>query len=238
MSHIIDRIQKLLALGERGGTEAEAAAAMQKVHEFLAKHNLSLDDVKESPVAEEDYVRDEAEASARQPWQDWVWTSVAELYFCRHFKRKCGGDTTHLLIGRPSNIAVVKFVANYVVRTGEELARRASGGSGQAFRNSFKKGFAVRIAARVKEEIRLAKAGQMKDSATGTALVLSPLYDQSGREIERFMMGQGMKPRMASSRANVSDPDGYRAGKAAADSVSLRGNGVGQKAVVAIGRAS
>lgn len=108
---LIDRIQKLLALGERGGTEAEATAAMRKVHELLAKHNLSLDDVKESPVAEEDYVRDEAASSPRQPWQDWVWTSVAELYFCKHFKRKFGSQTTHLLIGKPSNIAVVKYVA-------------------------------------------------------------------------------------------------------------------------------
>lgn len=238
MNQIIDKINKLLALGERGGTEAEATAAMRKVHELLAKHNLSLDDVKESPVAEEDYVRDEAEASARQPWQDWVWTAVAELYFCRHFKRHSCGEVTHLLIGKPSNIAVVKFVAGYVVRTGEELARRATGGSGQAFRNSFKKGFAVRIAARVKEEIKIAKAGEMKDSVTGTALVLSPLYDRSSREIERFMMQQSMKPRNQSSRASVSDPDGYRAGKEAADSVSLRGNGVGQKAVAAIGRAS
>jgi hypothetical protein len=95
MNQIIEKINKLLALGERGGTEAEATAAMQKVHELLAKHNLSLDDVKESPVAEEDYVRDEAEASARQPWQDWVWTSVAELYFCKHFKRHWCGEVTY-----------------------------------------------------------------------------------------------------------------------------------------------
>jgi Protein of unknown function (DUF2786) len=40
MDSIIAKINKLLALGERGGTEAEAIAAMQKVHELLAKHNL------------------------------------------------------------------------------------------------------------------------------------------------------------------------------------------------------
>src|SRR4051794_30275940 len=51
MDSIVSRINKLLALGERGGTEAEATAAMRKVHELLAKHNLSLDDVKDSPVA-------------------------------------------------------------------------------------------------------------------------------------------------------------------------------------------
>lgn len=238
MSQISDKISKLLALGERGGTEAEATAAMQKVHELLAKHNLSLDDVKETPVTEEDYVRDEAKASARQPWQDWVWSAVAELYFCQHFKRSWCGEVTHLLVGKPSNIAAVKVVAAYVVRTGEELARKAAGNAGPAFRNSFKKGFAVRVVARAKEEVRAAKAGEVKDSTTGTALVLSPLYDRENRGIERFMMEQSMKPRMQFSRATVSDRDGYLAGKEAANSVSLHGNGVGQKAAAAIGRAS
>ena len=238
MTSIIDRITKLLALGERAGTEAEAAAAMQKAHELLAKHNLSLDDVAAMPVTEEDYVRDEARASSRQPWQDWVWSAVAELYFCHHYKRKFQGRTTHLLVGKPSNIAVVKFVAPYVVRTGEELARKAAGGAGQAYRNSFKKGFAVRIAARAKEEIRAAKAGEVRDSVTGTALVLSPLYDRENRGIERFMVEQGMKPRQQQTRAGVTDANGYLAGKAAADSVSLRGNGVGQRAVAAIGRSA
>ena len=41
---------------------------------------------------------------------------------------------------------------------------------------------------RVEEEIKKAKAGGLTDSATGTALILSPLYDRSGREIDRFIL--------------------------------------------------
>ena len=220
MSQIIDRITKLLALGERAGTEAEATAAMQKVHELLAKHHLSLDDVKSGPVAEEDYVRDEAEAAPRQPWQNWVWNAIAELYFCQHYTRKYDGTRSHLLIGKPSNIAVVKFVAAYVCRTGEAVARQP--GKDQAYRNSFKKGFAARIIQRAKEEVRRAKSEGLTDSATGTALVVAPLYDQAKRDIERFMLEQAMKPKMKTSRTSVNDPDGFLAGKAAA------GRGVAQ----------
>jgi hypothetical protein len=234
MDSIIAKINKLLALGERGGTEAEATAAMQKVHELLAKHNLHLDDVKEAPVAEEDYVRQEADATAKQPWQDWVWFAIAELYFCRHFKQKYRGSTSHLIVGKPSNIAVVKYVATYVIRTGEELARRA--GTGAAFRNSFKKGFASRIAVRAREEIAKAKTGGLSDSSTGTALVVAPLYEQTKRDIDRFMLEQDMKPKMQAARStSVSDPDGYRAGRAAVDTVSLRGDAVGQAPVARIG---
>jgi hypothetical protein len=39
------KIKKLLALGERGGTEAEAQAAMARAHVLLAKHNLTLSEV-------------------------------------------------------------------------------------------------------------------------------------------------------------------------------------------------
>ena len=39
---VIAKIQKLLALGRRGGTEQEADAAMAKAQELLAKYNLDL----------------------------------------------------------------------------------------------------------------------------------------------------------------------------------------------------
>lgn len=238
MDSIISRINKLLALGERGGTEAEATAAMQKVHELLSKHNLSLDDVKDSPVAEEDYVQDESDAASRQPWQNIIWSAVAKLYFCEHLTKIGSFGVRHLVIGKPSNIAVVKFVAVYIVRTGEELARKAAADSDskRAFRNSFKKGFAYRVHSRVEEEIRNALAGKLTDTATGTALVVAPLYDQARRDIDRLMMEQGMKVRRTTASMTVSNHDGYRAGRSAADSVSLRGNGVGSKSNLAIER--
>ncbi len=238
MDSIIARINKLLALGERGGTEAEANAAMSKVHELLAKHNLSMDDVKDSPIAEEDYTQDESDAAARQPWQGIIWTAVAKLYFCKHLTKTGPKGTQHLVIGKPSNIAVVKYVAAYIVRTGEELARHAAADaeSKQTFRNSFKKGFAFRVYARVEDEIRAAKTGKMTDSATGTALILSPLYDKSGREIDRFLVNHSMKVKRSTCSMSVSDRSGYAAGRAAGDSVSLRSNGVGGKATLAIGR--
>lgn len=43
---IIKKIQKLLKLAEKAGTEDEAKTAMLRVRELLAKYNLSLGDVK------------------------------------------------------------------------------------------------------------------------------------------------------------------------------------------------
>lgn len=243
MESLIARIQKLLALGERGGTEAEAEAAMQKAHELLAKHNLSLDDVK-GVEAEEDYVMDESAATARQPWQDYIYGSVSRLYFCRHLKRTryCGSKVSgvqHLIIGKPSNVAVVKYIAAYLIRTGGELAREAAAGaeSRQAFVNSFKKGFAIRINSRVNEEIKKAREGKMTDASTGTALVLSPLYDRANNEIDGFLLRNSVRPKASKSTASgPSDYAGYAAGRAAAESMSLTSNAVagqGRKAISA-----
>jgi hypothetical protein len=234
MEAIITKIQKLLALGERGGTEAEATAAMQKVHELLAKHNLSLNDVKNAPDAEEDCVMDETTATAKQPWQDYIWDSIAKLYFCRHLKRTrySGNKVTgvqHLTIGKPSNIAVVKYVAVYLIRTGEALAKEAAVGqdSRQTFINSFKKGFAIRVAGRVAEEIQKARDGKLADSATGTALTVLPLYEQAKREIDTSIQESNIHPRAPrGGRVGVSNYSGYTAGKEAANGVSLVANSV------------
>ena len=85
------------------------------------------------------------------------------------------------------------------------------------------------------EEIKNARAGHMTVSTTGTALILSPLYDQSSREIDGFIMEQGIKVRLTSRSDSVSNCDGYIAGRDAANSISTRSDGVGHKAVAAIG---
>lgn len=243
MEPLILRIQKLLALGERAGTEAEAEMAMSKVHELLAKHNLSLDDIPDSAEADEKYeMTDAGSATLRQPWQDWIWGSVAKLYFCKHLKRtRYQGRRTisehHLLVGKPSNIAAAKYIATYVIRTGEELARAAAAASDskRTFINSFKKGFSHRIYGRVQEQMRKAMEGKISDSVTGNALILSPLYDRSASEIDRFLMEENIRP--ASARGANSAPNdhaGYAAGRSAAESIALANNGVGRNAVAAI----
>ncbi len=243
MESLILRIQKLLALGERAGTEAEAEMAMSKVHELLAKHNLSLADIPDSIEAQEAYEMTEAaEGALRQPWQDWVWSSVAKLYFCRHLKRaRYQGRRTimehHLLVGKPSNIAAASYIATYVVRTGEELARIAADASHskRAFIASFKKGFGHRIVSRVSEQIVKAMEGKLTDSSSGSALILSPLYKKTSAEIDAFLLKEDVHPSKAGSRAAApSDFAGYQAGRAAAEHVSLNNNGVGRQPVAAI----
>ncbi|OWK42420.1 hypothetical protein FRUB_04498 [Fimbriiglobus ruber] len=201
---------------------------MRKVHELLARHNLSLDDVKGVPL-EEGYAEDLTEASSRQLWQDHIWSAVAKLYFCRHFKRTGRSGIHHMVIGKPSNIAVVKYITAYLIRTGDALAKEAAAGhdSKQTFINSFRKGFACRIYGRVDEEIKNARAGKMTDSSTGRTLIVLPVYEKANRDIAGFLASHGMHPRDARSRLAISDRAGFVAGREAANTVSLATNAVG-----------
>src|SRR5262245_26445831 len=88
---LIERIRKILALGERGGTEAEAQLAMSMAHQLLAKHNLSIDDVTISDTTNGmgPIETDESTASklSYTYWSDVIYAAVAELNFCTCFTR-------------------------------------------------------------------------------------------------------------------------------------------------------
>ena len=110
----------------------------------------------------------------------------------------------YCVVGRPGNIAVVHDVARYLIRTGDELATRGAKKAAQrlaadgvelnlqAWGASFRIGYAMRIAQRVREEIRKAMAGQTKDE-TGTALILAPLYHRENSALTAYMDGQNLK---------------------------------------------
>ena len=109
------------------------------------------------------------------------------------------GDKSIVLTGRPSNIAIVKHVAEYLVQTCDGLAKSEAKKAAQALADdgvvlnvrawaaSFRIGFGSRIMARAGEEIAKAKAGDIRDEATGTALVLAPLYDREAKAISEHV---------------------------------------------------
>lgn len=237
---IQEKIKKLLALGERGGTEAEAQAAMARAHVLLAKHNLTLSEVQahgsepEAPI--------ETDESTPAPlrnklWRDTIYAHVAELNFCKLYMRRRQGERWYCVVGRPGNIAVVHDVARYLIRTGDELATRGAKEAAQrlaadgvelnlrAWAASFRIGYAMRIAERVREEIRKAMAGQTKDE-TGTALILAPLYHRENSALTAYMDGQNLKLRTGRVSCNVRSSSGYNAGREAGERASLGSHGV------------
>src|SRR5262245_49181992 len=192
MSAIHEKIKKLLALAERGGTEAEAQAAMAAAHALLAKHNLTMSEVhafgEEKP---EDLITDASTPAPlrNQYWRDTIYCAIADLFFCNAFMRQRKHIRCYVVYGRPSNIQAVHDVAPALIRTGATLATQEAKAAAQrmaqegvalnvrAWASSFRIGYAQRIRQRVKEDIAKAKRGEVTDE-TGTALMLAPLYNR------------------------------------------------------------
>jgi hypothetical protein len=245
MSNISEKIKKLLNLGERAGTEGEAQAAMSRAHALLAKHNLTLSEVQAHTAEpeEEEVITDESTPAALRNtyWRDTIYGAIGRLYFCKVFMRKGGNRRWYCVVGRPRNIAVVHYVAQYLLRTGEELAtqgakdaaRRMTGDGVElnmrAWAASFRIGYASRICERADAEIKKAMASETRDE-TGTALILSPLYD---RENQAIAVHTGdLKLRTRRYGLDIRGTSGFNAGRDAGNRASFASNGVAGSAGV------
>lgn len=140
---IIRKIQNLLNLGKRGGTEAEAALAMEKAQELLTKYNLDMSTINSTEVEggtvklEEKREKETTSNSAMYEWQQKLCRAICEANYCWYWvstvyeetgKRLYEGGPKatrkvkrHTILGREANVIAVKFMYQYLVDTLEEL---------------------------------------------------------------------------------------------------------------------
>lgn len=234
-SKIIARLQKLLELAERGGTEAEADNAMQRVQEILTKYNLSMGDVNVARDKDEMFEQHSVTMEWNQSWIPVIYHAIADLYFCDGWNEPNGTvDRKVVLIGKPVNVYSALYVAKIVVENGRNLARAYAqhayseyGMNAVSASNNFKKGYASRINARCHEMIKNAKSGHVKDVETGTALVVADLYERTQKELTLFRE-EVLKIKLSpgAGMRGARDQDAAGAGRAAADKQNLRADGI------------
>ena len=228
MESVLNRIKKALNLANRAGTEGEAQAAMARVRDMLAAHNLSMSDVKQTETPEEkaEMHWHSADKGSRSLWKQTIWGSVARLYFCEAYymqKRKAW-----MVIGKPSNVAVAIDIAGYLCNSAESLASSTARqlGEDRQFANSFLVGFASRIRERVSGEIRKAKEGAVKTSF-GTELIIHPLYNKAAADNKAVVLGHGFTYTSKGGRGmTYTASDGYQAGRTAGGQASMSNNGL------------
>lgn len=234
---LIAKIQKLMALAEKGGTEEEADAAMAKVQEILTKYNLSMSDVQHARDKDEQFERNVVAFEWNATWIAQVYLGVAELYFCKAWCQPNGTiDQKVVMLGSPVNIYSAMYVAQVIVTNGKRLAKeyaqhayREYGMNAVSASNNFKKGYASRIRHRCLEMIKDAKRGHVRDAETGTALVVADLYERTSHALDVYTQDV-LKVRLRSSvgMRGANDQDAAGAGRTAADAQSLAANGIAQ----------
>jgi hypothetical protein len=191
---VIRKIQKLLELAVNPN-EAEASLAMARAQELLAKYNLDFAMVTETAVkggtvapAPEKREKTKISRSAQYRWQRELWKIIAEANFCHHWiahvyegKRGVGKVSKvavkrHMVLGKESNVIVVRMMGEYLEDTMERLLPYPNNERMSRSALSWKAGCAERLGERIRENMdRMKQAGDAVHAA-GTALVLRDVF--------------------------------------------------------------
>lgn len=210
--NIVRKIQLLLALAERTkGNEVEAAAAMSRAQELLAKYNLDLSTVQDTAVAggtntpedalaKRDYAK--GSRSALYQWQRNLVRAIAEANYCRywHVKELCGKPerlrNRHKVLGRTANTTVVLVMVDYLFDTIERLlpAEYAELGRRSQEASLWREGCAARLIERIEEKaeaMQKADYAAQGEAAYSSAIAIRTMSDGEAAANYDHINGKG-----------------------------------------------
>ena len=237
----LDRIKKLLALSKSSNqNEAELAAA--RAAELMARHQINEAELGEFD-ADDLNINEWALDEARQItyWQGYAAQAAAHAFGGRMY---ANGDRVPdgkggyrkrvrlMFVGREKDRDAAAYLYQYFVREIRRLADKAwefehvnqcayaafgrPTTSARSWKDSFRKGAAIRIQERIDEERRKAKG-----ESQSTALVKVEEYEQKA---EDFL---NQTENLTRKSATMSSAQAFAAGRAAGDTVNTVGGGRG-----------
>ncbi len=144
LQSVIDKVQKLLALSKKNANVHESAAAMAAANKLIDEYRLSesqLDSFQEEEILEDqDNVY---ECSRITSWKSELVCGLAKHYGCCIINKKSYRKNNYKLIGRQSDINIVKYMFSWLILEIDRLSQIASSNenynksSGKIFANSF-----------------------------------------------------------------------------------------------------
>lgn len=127
---LIERVQKLLALGS-GGTQFEAEVAMNKAQELMVLHNISFKDVEEFvPEDRCDWTTERVWSGRGRSWEMPYVIDICQKFFfvktiyvgSHMYAEHLGNQATHIdFFGDRENVQIAKLVFQYLCKTFRDL---------------------------------------------------------------------------------------------------------------------
>lgn len=128
---VLERMDKILALKKRAGTEGEMLAAAGMLQKLMEEHNLTLAEVERAGSAGSAVREKAAAAGGMYEYQRRLWRAVGELNFCAYRR---GGEwitkrgkrrwrSQHLFVGRRVNVAATLAMGSYLQAAADRLCR-------------------------------------------------------------------------------------------------------------------
>jgi len=231
---------------------SRAAALMEQYQLSEALVRLDDANAKPEPILRDERLEPDAPQIGRKrvAWKEAISNAVAKDLGVREYYRYRTAWTGHTMrrtadvrgFGRETAIQTWRYTCEYLWRTVDELADKAwiaegddesSMGTVRAWKNSFRVGCASKISERIfanrkatRETAKAVREAAIKASTNETreSLALSIIErDQAEVDAEYANMASRWGGRSAAGIGSTSSTDGYGAGRAAGDRVSLGG---------------
>lgn len=210
---IIDKIRKLLSLGNGTSFEGEADAALQKSYQLMQENNISMAQIQSASkddalgyMGEENLLK-----YPSKKWERILMNSIARLFDCRaliqvEYIGNGRRQNVFRIIGREGNRVTAELTYRWIQHKIEHDGRFKV--QGVSARNSYYLGCALSIAQRVSE----LKKGQNLTDEWG----LVPM-DEVDEWIKKYY------PNLSSGRGTISIADGeaYRKGQSDGKDIGL-----------------
>jgi len=222
--NIIDKVRKLRALSEDKAASIEEAASAARAAELLIQKH-ALEEAELGAITQELL---EAIIDDPNPLTDWdkrqkVWQNVllhalAENYNCSNVLKHKDGRLNLFTIGRPSDIAVMRYQFAYFVLELSRLAQLLAPstlrrGSGKTWHNSFYHGAVDAIISSMKEARQ-----EVRQQASSAALMV---VDQRMEDV--LALKQKLYPwSRTTSTSRRLDPNAYRLGQQAGSGLQAK----------------
>jgi hypothetical protein len=232
IDEVIEKVRKLRKLAGSDNVN-EAAAAAAAADRLIQEHGLA-----EAQLEAEGQAEGEAPAEDATPGTTWygqtvTWqlnliSGLARHYGCSSYLITVCNETeagvykhgrAYKMIGRPSDVASVRYMYAWLVAEIEGLAQKNTG-NGRAWLNSFRIGCVVGVVEAMRAEKR-AVIDQARAAGASAAIVLV-----ENRLAEAKAVRDAKHPDLKSSgnRRGPSDLGGFFAGQKAGRDIHARGN--------------
>jgi len=242
---LLDKLAKIKAHAESAekiGNEEEAHAFATMLQRMLHQNKLEMTDIKfeeldtDEPISEHriDYLSypDIELKSARCQWMEQLASIIARAHFCRILVHR--GSSRITLVGRQSDAAVAEYMFVTLIRATKRLATKAHGKfyrevlkrdghtrAASGYKASYIKAFINRLAQRYEEE--------QNRTVESSSMALVRVR-KSDKAVSDYMDELNCREAAALSRNLNFNNDGAQAGRAAADNINLKLNGIAGKA--------
>ena len=231
---VLDIIKKLtLKANDASVTPEESAAFAAKANELLLKHKLELSDLdlagqdKDDPVGKEYFDPSSTMRwvgkGRRVAWLESLVSGIARAHFCRILV--ISGSKTVAVVGRPSDVAIVKYLTHVLAREAERLAvlyerqvRVAAERAGLPTPSAPKRGFLLGFVNAVLERLR-AMRRTVEQQGGKHALVR---FQEAELAVTKWMDAQKFgKAGGFGSSASTGNKHAFEAGRKAGQNVNL-----------------